>query len=193
MNKDFGEIGEIDKTIGKYSFKRLFVRSRLFLANTISNNLLPKHFNAVLKLRAWVYRRIGGLAIGQGVRMYGGTYILGTKFSIGDNTFIGADCMFACSDNVAITIGKNCDISFDVCFICGTHEIGTKQQRAGKGLSKAICVKDGTWIGVRATVLGGVAIGRGSIIGASSLVNKDVPANAITGGVPAEILRELED
>ena len=47
-----------------------------------------------------------------------------------------------------------------------------------------------SWIGMGATILSGVTIGDGAIIAAGSVVNKDVPANALVGGVPARVLRE---
>lgn len=168
-------------------------RTRLIIANFIGNSLLPRYFNGARGLRAWVFRVIGGIEIGRNVRMYGGTYILGRKVSIGDNTFIGADCFFACSDSVEITIGKNCDISFGVCFMCGTHEIGDSHKRAGVGTNRPIRIGNGVWIGCRATVLGGVTIGKGAVVGAASLVNKDVTDNVVVAGVPAKVTRELKD
>lgn len=48
------------------------------------------------------------------------------------------------------------------------------------------------WIGAAATILPGVTIGENSIVAAGAVVNKDVPANTIVGGVPAKILRAIE-
>lgn len=168
-------------------------RLRLFIANAISNHMLPKHINFTRKPRPWIYKVLGGLKIGKNVRMYGGTYILSRKVSIDDNAFIGADCLFTSSDKVPISIGRDCGISFGVKFVCGSHEIGPSCKRAGKGTLEPIKVGDGTWIGCRATILGGVTIGKGVVIGSASLVNKDVADNTIVAGVPAKVLRVQED
>lgn len=55
--------------------------------------------------------------------------------------------------------------------------------------SKGIVVEDDVWIGGGSTILDGVRVGRGSIIGAGSVVNKDVPPFSIVGGVPAKVIR----
>ena len=52
-----------------------------------------------------------------------------------------------------------------------------------------IVVEDDCWIGSGAIILDGVTIGRGSVVAAGAVVNKDVPAYAIVGGVPAKVLR----
>ena len=90
-----------------------------------------------------------------------------------------------------IKIGENCDISSNVSLICGTHEIGNMNRRAGKGISKDIIICDGVWIGYGSTIMGGVTIGEGSIIAAGSLVNKNVPKNTIYGGIPAKEIKKI--
>jgi len=55
-----------------------------------------------------------------------------------------------------------------------------------------IIVKKGASIGTNATILGGVTIGENAIVGAGSVVTKDVPANAIAAGNPARVIREIE-
>ncbi|MHA7171699.1 DapH/DapD/GlmU-related protein [Arthrobacter monumenti] len=50
---------------------------------------------------------------------------------------------------------------------------------------------DGTWVGASVTILGGVTIGRGSVIAAGSVVTKDVPNDTLVGGVPAQFMRDL--
>ncbi|HLS01860.1 MAG TPA: acyltransferase, partial [Beutenbergiaceae bacterium] len=50
-------------------------------------------------------------------------------------------------------------------------------------------IADNVWIGAGVRVLGGVTINTGAIVGAGSVVTKDVPANAIVGGIPARVLR----
>jgi acetyltransferase-like isoleucine patch superfamily enzyme len=59
--------------------------------------------------------------------------------------------------------------------------------------SKPIVIEDDVWIGFNSTILKGVTIGKGSIIGASSVVTKDVPPNTIVAGNPAIIIRKINE
>lgn len=58
--------------------------------------------------------------------------------------------------------------------------------------SKSVIIGNNVWIGAKATILLGITIGDNAIIGANSLVNKDVPEGAIVGGVPAKVIRMRE-
>ena len=63
----------------------------------------------------------------------------------------------------------------------------------GKDDSAAIAIGNHVWIGCKSTILKGVTIGDGSVIAAGSLVNRNVPAHVLVGGVPAKILKENVD
>ena len=58
--------------------------------------------------------------------------------------------------------------------------------------SKPIIVKDGAWIGARATILPGVTIGKNAIVAAGSVVRENVPDNALVAGVPATFKKSIE-
>lgn len=99
------------------------------------------------------------------------------NITVRENTFIGSNCCFNGAVGSAISIGKNCDISDYVHFVTGTHEINPKEsrlRRAGKGCFKNIEIGDNVWIGYRVTILPGVRIGDGAIIGAGCVVYKNV-------------------
>ena len=94
-----------------------------------------------------------------------------------------------------ITIGNHVRISGDVLFT--THDGGTwafRNEEKYKGVSKfgRISVGDYTFIGARTVILPGVKIGERCVIGACSLVTKDVPDGMVVGGVPAKVICTTE-
>ena len=133
-----------------------------------------------------------GHNIAKSARIWSSIEILGTlKIKVNDGTFIGHKCTISGND-CKISIGKNCDISSQVSFVAGSHKIDIDGPRiAGEGFSSDIYVGNRVWIGYGAIILGGVTIGDNVIIGAGSLINKDIPANSIYGGVPARLIRKI--
>lgn len=96
-------------------------------------------------------------------------------------------------DTSPVHIGANAFIAPGVCLACSGHAILSKQRAEGIGTSKPITIQDDVWIGANATVCGGVTIGKGSIIGAGSVVNKDIPEGVIAVGNPCKVLREITE
>ena len=92
-----------------------------------------------------------------------------------------------------MTIGDNCDIAPEVTFQTGGHAIGNCQRRAGKGKIFNQSVGDGTWIGGRVTILNETEIGKSCVIAGCACVIGDVPDNSLVGGVPARLIRVLDD
>lgn len=110
----------------------------------------------------------------------------------GGASLINKNSKFYTSYTGTVTIGRNVYIGPDVKFVCFTHEIGNSGKRAGNTLCGNIIVGDGTWIGCNCTILPDVTIGRGCVIGAGALVNKDCKDNCIYAGVPARKIRNLD-
>ena len=90
-----------------------------------------------------------------------------------------------------IFIGENCNIATNVHFINETHEIGSRERRAGKGFSQPIYVGDGSWIGADCIIMPGVHIGDGCVIGAGSLVLNDTQEDSVYVGRPARRIKAL--
>lgn len=111
------------------------------------------------------------------------------EMEIGDHTFIGQQCFFHSAGG--LFIGDRVGIGPGVRIITSHHE------EAGRNVAildspvafKPVRIDDHVDIGVSATILPGVTIGRGAQIGAGAVVTKDVPAYAICAGVPARVLR----
>jgi acetyltransferase-like isoleucine patch superfamily enzyme len=109
-----------------------------------------------------------------------------------DGIFIGKHCGFSgvsirCFKK--ITIGDNVRVGANVTIIDGdAHQ---DDPRAGK--NKDIVIEDNVWLGMNVVVLKGVTIGRNSLIGAGSIVTKDIPANVVAAGNPCRIVKQLDE
>ena len=136
--------------------------------------------------------RLAGVSIGKGTKIVGPVYFTSSKIKIGNNVWIGSNFKIYSTSDDNIIIGDNVDIAPEVILCCGGHNIGTNERRAGKGYSKGIIIENGSWIGVRTTILGGVNIGKSCIVAANSLVNKDISNDLLVGGVPCREISKLE-
>jgi maltose O-acetyltransferase len=136
--------------------------------------------------------RAMGVDVQPGALVNGHTLFYGRgQVRIGRNTWVGPGCRFHATAGTTIDIGDECDIAPEVAFVTGTHDIGPEKRRAGKGRAGSISIGAGSWLGVRATIMGGVSIGRGSIVAACALVRAGLPENSFAAGVPAVVKRSL--
>ena len=111
---------------------------------------------------------------------------------IGDKTVFGQECTISAYQRVRI--GEQCVIADRAMFIDFDHGV-TEVERPIRvqGIYKRdTIVGSNVWVGYGACVLRGVRVGDNSIIGTNAVVTKDVPANAVVGGVPARVLRMRE-
>lgn len=161
----------------------------LHLANLISA-LLPQ--TRMFAIRRIIYRT-AGIRISRNSRLNGGVVFQHNNVIIGPDTWVGRRTEFAATSRAAITIGANCAVSQDVLFIAGSHQIGGPTRRAGLGSSSPIQIGNGTWIGARATFLGGSKVGEGCVVAACSLVRGEFPAHTLIAGIPARIVRKLDE
>ncbi len=143
----------------------------------------------------------GRIVIGSYVRLSGKSSInFGNRahampeFVVGDHTFIGHNCSFAIAES--ISIGSHCLLAggarladFD------GHSLDYDERRRNVPVSaadiKPIVIGSDVWIGAGVCVLKGVRIGDRSIIGAGSVVSKDIPADVVAAGNPARVVRRL--
>lgn len=131
-----------------------------------------------------------GYQIGENTKVVGPLHNTG-ELHIGDNCWIGKN--LTVHGNGTVEIGNNCDIAPDVTFLTGGHQLGNAERRAGSGETYHITVGNGVWIGARATILHHITIGDGAVIATCACVIRDVSDNTLVGGVPARIIKELED
>jgi acetyltransferase-like isoleucine patch superfamily enzyme len=112
----------------------------------------------------------------------------GENISIGKNVFINHACTFM--DRGGITLEDNVLIGPKVNLITTGHPLNPAERMAT--ISNPIVIKKGAWIGAGATILPGVTVGKNSVVAAGAVVSKDVPDNVIVGGVPAKIIKSID-
>ena len=134
--------------------------------------------------------RWAGARVAPGVRIVStARFVLIGELSIGQDTYIGHECLVIGGD-ASVEIGSNADVGPRVTLSTGSHAIDPIGGRAaGEGFSRPIRIGNGTWIGASVTILGDVSVGECAVIGAGSLVIKNVPSRCVVGGVPARELK----
>ncbi len=113
----------------------------------------------------------------------------GENINIGKNVFVNHAGTFM--DRGGITLEDEVLIGPKVNLITTNHPLNPEQRRAT--ISHPIVIKKKAWIGAGATILAGVTIGENSVVAAGAVVTKDVPPNTIVGGVPAKIIKTLDE
>lgn len=113
----------------------------------------------------------------------------GKNITIGKNVFINACCCF--QDQGGITIGDGALIGHKV--VLATLNHGLSPDGRHTNYPAPIVIGKNVWIGSNATVLQGVTIGDNAVIAAGAVVTKDVPENAVMGGVPAKIIKTIDE
>lgn len=115
----------------------------------------------------------------------------GVNTTIGPNTFINFGVTIL--DTTTVTIGEWVQIGPNCNLITVTHPVDDyEMRREGWEIAHPITIGNGVWLGANVTVLPGVTIGDNAVIGAGSVVTKDIPANAIAMGVPARVTRFVD-
>jgi len=111
---------------------------------------------------------------------------------IGEKSVLGQECTITAYQH--IRIGEQCVIADKAMFIDFDHGVvEVERPIRQQGIYKRdVEVGSNVWIGYGACILRGVRVGDNSVIGTNSVVTKDVPANAVVGGIPARILRMRE-
>lgn len=113
----------------------------------------------------------------------------GKNITVGKNVFINTGCRF--QDQGGIRIGDHVLIGHNVVLATLNHDFAPYNRATMH--PAPIHIKDRVWIGANATVVPGVTIGENSIVAAGAVVTKDVPPNTIVGGVPAKVLKRIDE
>lgn len=125
----------------------------------------------------------------------------GIHIEIGQMCFVNANCAFL--DSNRITIGARVLFGTGVQVLAAGHPTNAADRWTawpqdpdlpfrGVGVAKPITIEDDCWIGAGAIVIGGVTIGRGTTVGAGSVVTKSLPSYVLAAGNPCRVIRQLE-
>jgi len=151
-------------------------RSTLIIGDDLSLRSIP-HSNALGPFHAVILstRRPGArLVIGRGFGMTGGTICAEQSITIGDDVWVGANCTITDTDFHPL-------------------DLPTRLARPLDGATAPVVIEDGVFVGMQTLILKGVTIGARSVIGAGSVVTRDIPPGVIAAGNPARVLRPLEE
>ena len=114
----------------------------------------------------------------------------GSNITLGDNVFLNYNCVVL--DVTPVTIGNDVLIGPAVQIYAATHPLDVQMRRTGLEMGAPIEIGDEVWIGGGALILPGVTIGARTVIGAGSVVTRDIPEGVFAAGNPCRVIRALE-
>jgi len=161
---------------------------RLYLRKCTRVGRLPRVYG-----RPRIYNR-GEIRIGDRLQLMSQTVPSelaahpGGRIEIGDRVFINYGASI--SAHLLVRIGDRCQIGSYANFMDNDyHQV---EDRSRPGDSAPIVLEPNVWLGVRVVVLKGVTIGENAVVGAGSVVTRDIPPNCLAAGVPARVVRRFE-
>ncbi len=133
----------------------------------------------------------GRIELADDVWLSRGCYVIaydGAAVEIGQSTYVGHRCLLY--GHGGIRVGQDVLMANDVQVICGDHTFARRDVpiRAQPTVERPIVIEDDVWLGASVIVLGGVTVGRGSVVGAGTVVTQDLPPYSIARGVPARVV-----
>lgn len=114
----------------------------------------------------------------------------GSNIVLGDKVFFNFNCVVL--DVAPVHIGSRVMFGPAVQIYTATHPFSAEERKTGLELGRAIVIGDDVWVGGGAILCPGIRIGTGSVIGAGSVVTKDVPPGVIAAGNPCAVVRPVE-
>lgn len=124
----------------------------------------------------------------------GASAVCCSNIKIGENVVIRPNSILMATKNGQINIEKDVLIGSGVHIYVSNHkfdDISMPIYYQGHSSEKSVLIKEGSWIGANAIILPGVTIGRNAVVGAGSIVTKDVSDFTVVGGNPAKVIKVL--
>lgn len=121
----------------------------------------------------------------------------GFQCDVGTNISCGERCTFNFNvtilDGAPVTFGNNCMVGPGTLISTTGHPLSAAGRRQREAFSKPVTFGNDVWLGGNVTVLPGVTIGDNVVVGAGAVVTRDIPSNSLALGVPARVVRTLEE
>lgn len=118
-------------------------------------------------------------------------------FAYGCNTTVGdhfySNFNLTIVDDVSVTIGNCVMCAPNVTISTTGHPVNPYYRTRGAHFSLPIVIEDNVWIGANVAIMPGVTIGKNSVIGAGSVVTRDIPADVVAFGTPCRVIRPITD
>jgi acetyltransferase-like isoleucine patch superfamily enzyme len=172
------------RMVRKLRLRWHFLRRDAYLRFPVQGNLLEALDEGRARIGPWVLIEPG---------CWFALYPETAELEIGEGTIINLGCMLAATER--ISIGSHCMFA-NYCFVADAdHRYDdatvpvTWQGMQSKG---PVTIEDNCWFGTNCVVTGGVTIGERTVVGANSVVTRDLPAGVIAAGAPAKVIREIE-
>lgn len=156
----------------------------LNLIKTIPDNFRCYLYNYIISyipihsLRIWTLKNLLHVYVGKGCFVHLGAFFSG-KIYIGDDTVIGRNVTIIGE----VKIGSHCSISAETYIVAAGHD---KDSNSFIGINREIIIDDYVWTGTRSMILMGVHVYTGGVLGAQSVLTKDIPEYTVYAGTPAK-------
>ena len=131
-----------------------------------------------------------GYSLGEGTKVVGPVYCPG-KLKTGSNCWLGRNLTI--HGNGTVEIDDNCYTAPDVTFLAGSYEAGPPEGEAAEDQPASIRVEEGCWLGNGVILCQNVTVGKGCMIIPNTCVMKTLPENTLSGGVPARVMKKLDE
>lgn len=129
-------------------------------------------------------------AVGEGCWIEPPLYVnWGRRITLGDHVY--ANTGLTVIDDTFVTIGSHVMLGPRVTISAASHPVDPELRRQAYQYDLPVVLEENVWVGAGATILPGVTIGKNSVIGAGSVVDRDIPPDVVAAGVPCRVLREI--
>lgn len=115
----------------------------------------------------------------------------GSNITLGDDVFFNFNCVIL--DVMPVVIGSRVLVGPGVHIYAATHPLSPSERRTGLESGRAVHIGDDVWIAGGAIICPGVRIGHGAVIGAGSVVTRNIPDAVFAAGNPCRVIRRIED
>lgn len=113
----------------------------------------------------------------------------GTNLYLGDKVFFNFNCVIL--DVMTVKIGNRSLVGPNVQIYAATHPLNHKERASGLEYAKPVTIGEDVWLGGSVVICPGITIGDRSVIGAGSVVTKDIPSDVFAAGNPCKVIRKL--